>query len=538
MLRRSIDGVVDVAAEWVRLGCAAKGIHAESPLAGEEWLAGPMTTVRSLRLLAETLEAGGQPPVRWRTRPNGQAVADVFPATLRERLMYSQMTVEVWVEPGRPPTQGRIYRDKAAGRPSKGGVCLVLGAGNIASIGPLDVIYKLFAEDFVVILKMNPVNAYLAPVFRRAFGPLVDAGYLAIVEGGAKIGEHLAHHPQIDAIHLTGSDRTYDAVVWGRTAEEQARRKAEHRPRVSVPVTAELGCVTPVLVVPGDWSESDLAYQARNVASMVVHNASFNCNAAKVVVLARGWALRERFLARLREALAAIPTRVAYYPGARDRYCQFLDRYPNAIALSAEGDGILPWTLIPDVPPSRDQYALTKEAFCGVVAEVRLDATDATSFLAAAVPFVNETVRGELSCMVLVDAATARRHATGLDARTCRSPLRRHRVNAWAGVNFAIGVASLGRVSGQPSRSHRVGHRRRAQRAAHRSSAEVDRARPVPHVSAAGVVRRASASRSRRPAGAGVRGGAVVAAARGDGAGSVEGLIHGESAAKGPHNGS
>ena len=46
------------------------------------------------------------------------------------------------------------------------------------------------------------------------------------------------------------------------------------------PFSAELGCVTPVLVVPGPWSESDLDFQARHVAGMVAQNASFNCNAA------------------------------------------------------------------------------------------------------------------------------------------------------------------------------------------------------------------------------------------------------------------
>ena len=51
---------------------------------------------------------------------------------------------------------------------------------------------------------------------------------LAIVDGGADVGEYLAHHPRLDAIHLTGSERTYDAVVWGNTPDEQMRRKAEH----------------------------------------------------------------------------------------------------------------------------------------------------------------------------------------------------------------------------------------------------------------------------------------------------------------------
>ena len=34
------------------------------------------------------------------------------------------------------------------------------------------------------------------------------------------------------------------------------------------------------------------------------------------------------------------------------------------------GDEVVPWTLIPDVPASAGEYALTEEAFCGVLAEV------------------------------------------------------------------------------------------------------------------------------------------------------------------------
>lgn len=121
LLRRAIRDVLDVADEWVRLGCAAKGIDAASPLAGEEWFAGPLVTVLQLRQMADALDAGGAPrPRRLRTRAGGQIVADVFPAGLRDLLVYSRMTVEVWIEPGRPASQGALYREKAAGRPRPG----------------------------------------------------------------------------------------------------------------------------------------------------------------------------------------------------------------------------------------------------------------------------------------------------------------------------------------------------------------------------------------------------------------------------------
>src|SRR6185503_6520406 len=136
------------------------------------------------------------------------------------------------------------------------------------------------------------------------------------------------------------------------------------------PFTAELGCVTPVLVVPGPWSDEDVVFQARHVAAMVSQNASFNCNAAKVVVTARGWSKEKQFLDTLHRELAHQPARKAYYPGAKDRFRAFVDKYPQAQILGQDGEGIVPWTAIPGVSSDKGEYALTTEAFCGVLAEV------------------------------------------------------------------------------------------------------------------------------------------------------------------------
>ena len=457
-LEEAIAGVLEVAEDWAREACAAKGLDPASSLAGEEWIAGPMTTVRNLRLFIDTLAARGAPtPRRLWQRPDGQYVAAVFPHNLRERLMYSHMTVEVWIEPGKPPTQGRIYREKADGVRQPGRVCLVLGAGNVSSICPLDVAYKLFAEDQVVLVKMNPVNEYLAPFFRRAFGGLVAAGYLDFVQGGADIGEYLCAHPRVDSIHLTGSDRTHDAIVWGATPEEQERRKATHQPRIQKEITAELGCVTPVLVVPGNWSDRMLEFQARNVASMVAQNASFNCTAAKALILARGWDRREAFLEKLHEVFMRLPGRRAYYPGAEERYHAFRQQYPNARVLGPSGPHVVPWTVIPNVPAHAGEYALTREAFCGVLAEVSLDVSRPEAFLHEAVAFANEHIWGSLSAVVLADGRTQRRYREAFDAALAGLHYGGIGVNVWTGANFALGVASWGAYPGNTLENVRSG---------------------------------------------------------------------------------
>ena len=79
----------------------------------------------------------------------------------------------------------------------------------------LDILHKLFAEDEVVLVKMNPVNDYLGPMLARAFSPLVDLGVLDFVYGGREVGEYLTKHDLVNTLHLTGSEATYNAIVWG-----------------------------------------------------------------------------------------------------------------------------------------------------------------------------------------------------------------------------------------------------------------------------------------------------------------------------------
>lgn len=458
LLRDCIERTLGCAEEWVRAACRAKGIAFNESRAGEEWLAGPMTTVRNLRMLAEALEQDGKPsPKRVWQRRDGQWVAQVFPANAYDSLMFTGFSAEVWIEPGERPTQGRIYREKARGHFPPGKVSLVLGAGNVASIGPMDALYKLFVEDEVVIVKTNPVNAYLQPYWEESFRPLIDEGVFYVVRGGADVGEHLVHHAKVDTIHMTGSDRTHDAIVWGSDPEEQARRKKSGEMLVDKPITSELGAVTPVFIVPGPWKERDLVFQARHVAGMITNNASFNCNAAKVLVTADRWPQRTAFLEKLETVLSGIPPRTAYYPGAQRRYDGFLERYSDARPLSTRSGSVVPWTIIPDVPADPGEYALTNEAFCGVLAQVSLDASDPGAFLDAMVEFGNEVCWGTLSCIILVHPETQRAYAAQLDDAIARLRYGGIGVNAWAGVIYGLVSPSWGAFPGHPLTDIRSG---------------------------------------------------------------------------------
>ncbi|MFE2521145.1 aldehyde dehydrogenase family protein [Streptomyces mirabilis] len=169
-----------------------------------------------------------------------------------------------------PGITAEQVRDRAAGeyrgRPGRPAVALVLGAGNVAAITALDVLHKLYVEGQVVIAKLNPVNTYLRPHFERVFAEFVARGWVRFVDGGAAEGGYLARHEVIDAIHVTGSDQTHDAIVWG-TDEDAEQRRRDDQPLVTKPFSSELGGVSPCIVAPGPWSDADFRFQAEHIVT-------------------------------------------------------------------------------------------------------------------------------------------------------------------------------------------------------------------------------------------------------------------------------
>jgi acyl-CoA reductase-like NAD-dependent aldehyde dehydrogenase len=414
LLHELVETTLAAAPAWARAAAVAKGIPRDSALMGEDWGSGLALVLRNLKLLASTLTdiaATGrpQPPVV-RTRQgthtsDEQVVVDVLPTDKMDALLYQGFTAEVRLQPGVTVAQaearmGRIYRADHQPRP---GVALVLGAGNVSSIGPMDALHQLFAEGRVVLLKMNPVNEHLGPHIGEAFAPLVRAGVLRIVYGGSAVGSYLTDHDDIDAIHITGSDKTHDAIVFG-TGEEGRARKQRGELRSTTPITSELGSVTPVIVVPGPWNTKDLAFHGHNIASMLTHNAGFNCIASRVIVQHRAWSKRKDLLEAVRNSLRQAEERAPYYPGAVERWTRFTDAHPTAEWFGEHGPDRVPFTLIPELDPAvEDDITFTTEAFCGVMGEVALDtARSIPEYLDAAVAFCNDTLWGSLAAAIIV----------------------------------------------------------------------------------------------------------------------------------------
>ncbi len=398
---------------WAIAAAQAKGIRRDSPAMAEDWGSGVLATLRNVMLLAATLrdirDTGRPVPPAIRLDERGHTVVDVFPTEPLDRALFPGFTAEVRLAEGITPElarerMGRIYHDGHVSPPE---VALVLGAGNVSSIGPMDAFTQLFAEDRVVLLKLNPVNEYLAPHLEVALRPLIRGGWLRLVTGGPDVGQAIIDHPGIDTVHLTGSDRTYDAIVFGDDAEA-GDRKQRGAPLRTKPVTAELGNVTPVIVVPGPWTPREIAHHGDNIASMLVQNGGFNCIAARVIVQHAAWSRRDALNDAIRDSLRRAEPRTAYYPGARDRWARFTAAHPEAEWFGSDADDDVPFTFIPDLDPARhDDIAFTTEAFCAVFGEVPLEAPRSVpAFLDQAVDFCNDRLWGTLSASLLVHPRT------------------------------------------------------------------------------------------------------------------------------------
>ncbi len=458
LLREVQSRMHAVSEEWVAAACRAKGISVEEPLSGEEWIAGPAVTLRNIRFLLRSLgeiEQQGVPsiePKRTRDLPHGAVGIRVTPFDAYDAALYGGLSAETWLLPGirRGDVAGHqasFYKQKAP----EGCVSLVLGAGNVASIPPMDVVYKMFVDGHVCILKMNPVNEYLGALFERVFEPLIAKGYLAIVYGGADVGAYLCEHPAVGDVHITGSDKTHDLIVWGPPGPERDDRKRRNDPLLKKPITSELGNVSPVIVVPGPYTDAELASMAANVAGMICNNASFNCNAAKMLVVPKGWAKRELFVRMLSSVLAGVPPRKAYYPGARQRYDALTGGHADVRKIGAGSEHVLPWTLVLGLDPeSQTETNFTTEPFCAILSEVAIGSTDPVGFLGEAVSFANDHLWGTLNATLFVhpafeaDAAGKR----ALDTALAGLKYGTVGINVWPALGYALCTTPWG---GHPS---------------------------------------------------------------------------------------
>ncbi|MFK3835887.1 aldehyde dehydrogenase family protein [Microbacterium sp. NPDC087868] len=443
LLRQVRTSVAATAEDWATTAAATKGLDARHPLRGEEWLSGPYGVLGAVDAYIETLSrlARGANPLDGVTidrAPGGRTRVHAFPLTGIDRFLLSGFTGEVWLEPGTTPRAARAAAGLGQRTPTvSGGVGLVLGAGNVTSIPVLDVLYELLASNRTALLKVNPTQDPLVPIYKRALAPLIEPGFLRIVRGGPAVGAYLTAHPDLSHVHITGSAATFDAIVWGAKTARGARRK---KPSMSKPITAELGGVSPIIVVPGDWSDADLRYQAEHVATMRLQNSGHNCIAGQVVILSEDWDQADAFRAALRRAYASAPERPTWYPGSTNRMHEASDAYPDALVL---GD-----RLLVEIDGDDDASALQSTEYFAPVLGVVSVAGTGQEFLDAAVAYANDELQGTLGANVLIDPATEKSLGTGFERAIADLRYGSIAINGWTGFAFITPTLTWGAFPG------------------------------------------------------------------------------------------
>jgi aldehyde dehydrogenase (NAD(P)+) len=260
------------------------------------------------------------------------------------------------------------------------------------------------------------------------------------VQGGAAVGGFLAQHDAVRHVHITGSITSHDAIVWG-TGDGAAERRAAGTPLLDKPISSELGGASPIVVVPGEWTAAELAFQAEHVATMRLHNGGYNCIAGQVLLVSTDWPQREAFLEQVRLALAAAPPRPAWYPGSDDRCTTALTAYPGAERLGPDGGRLL-------VDVGDDPGAMgTTEWFAPVLGVVDVPGTG-QAFLDAAVRVANDELTGTLGANVLIRPEDRQALGAGFGRAIAALRYGTIGINAWTGLGFLLAATPWGAFPG------------------------------------------------------------------------------------------
>jgi acyl-CoA reductase-like NAD-dependent aldehyde dehydrogenase len=449
LLERVKDNVIIVAEDWAQTATRKKQIPEGSPLSGEEWTSGPYAVMSACNGLISTLsQMEGKAFLNHlpkREVTTGQLAVKVMPHSIWDHLLLSGVKAEVWLKQGVTAANlhdhaANLYDIPEAAR--RGKVALILGAGNIASIAPLDVFQKLFLENQVVILKMNPVNDYLTEFLQVALRPLIDVDALRIVKGDGAAGAYLTTHDIIDELHITGAGATHDAIVWGTGVEGEKNRTA-NTPKNNKRFTSELGAVCPTIVVPGPWSDADLKFQAEHIATHKLHNSGFNCVACQVLIMPKGWDKAATLLAHI-IAVAQKSTRGAYYPGVTDRLDTFKSKAKNPKSIAR---GPAPSLIVNDV--SDGDWFNNNEVFGPAMSTHDMDAPDAATYLRNAVAYANDQLHGTLGANILIHPKTIKDIGkTEFESIIANLHYGTIAINAWTGLAFLATACPWGAFPG------------------------------------------------------------------------------------------
>ena len=441
LLNKTIENIQGIAYYWATLSAEKKGIlqkHKE----GEEWLGGPFVSILTLQYYIDYLENNQQLDIN--KYDHNKNSYKVFPNKFIEKLTFPLLNAEIRFSKSMNFDQINKYRGfKQRIGTDSGSVTLVLGAGNVSSIPFLDTIFHLVANRSSIMLKLNPVNDYLNPVFQKVFHEFIERGFISVVNGDIPTSKYLTEHRSIDFIHLTGSNYTYENIVYGRVLNEKERKLSSLSKSNKKPIFTELGNVTPIIVHPGNWSNSEIKFQARKIVTAKLNNSGFNCIAAQVVILPKGWRSNEKLKKYIKHYLKKIGDTTSYYPDA----VESLKKLQNNKNYEQINDQVCSTPFMVSDLDADEQFSI-EEVWNSTLYFKEIEYTDYESFANNSIDYVNNELWGNLGATVLIKDSKKKRNSEVVESYKHKLNYGTIAINEWAAIAFIIPTMPWGGYPG------------------------------------------------------------------------------------------
>jgi len=441
MLEQTIDNIKTISYYWATLASEKKGILNKSK-EGEEWIGGPFACIYAIQYFIETLSTNNDLD---RTKYDDiKKSYHVFPTKNIEKLLFPFLEAEVRFGKNLNFEQINEYRGFANRfKNNKPRITLVLGAGNVSSIPVLDALFHMIAYKSVIYLKLNPVNDYLLPIFNQVFEPFISKGFMIISEGDMEASKYLTKHDGFHHTHLTGSNYTYENIVYERTLNEKERSLKTLTKVNKKPITSELGNVTPIIVHPGNWSRSEIRHQAKKIVTAKLNNSGFNCIAAQVIVLPKGWKFTHILKKDIIFYLKKMGDTTSYYPGANENLISLKEsnNYEQINDISCS----TPF-LVTDLDLEKE-YA-NKEVWSTALYFKEIQYVSYEEFCISAVDYVNNELWGNLGVTVLLKNHNKKNNKKLLDTYVEKLNYGTVAINEWSALGFVIPTLPWGGYPG------------------------------------------------------------------------------------------
>ena len=441
MFEECIQNIKSVAYYWANVGSDNKGVT-DTPAEGEEWLGGPFASVFGLQYYIDTLK-DVKKPLDESLLNKELNTYKVFPNNFLEKVFFPFISAEVKFNKNLSFNDIQKYRGYAMRYSHEQNVTLVLGAGNVSCIPLLDVIYHMVTKRSVVYLKLNPVNDYLLPVYEKIFKNFISRGFMVVSKGSLEESEYMVQHKGIDHIHLTGSDETYELIVYGKKLNDNEKKLKFLKKLNPVSFSSELGNVTPIIIHPGKWSTGELKFQARKIVTAKLNNGGFNCISAQVVILPENWKYTDKLIMYIKQYMKKIDNRFSYYPNSLDLLTK-LEKDNNYTRENAET------CATPHLTREIKAYSKyeTSEVWGTSIYFKKINANNDNDYVKKVVDYCNDTLWGNLGATVLFKKYKSKKNKESINYYINNLKYGTVAINEWSAIGFIIPTLPWGGYPG------------------------------------------------------------------------------------------